>query len=149
MKGADEFESDAAKADAWHHRSDAITSAAALIGVSIAVWGPKWFGIQSLVLADEAAAILASGVILITASHLIRPALGELLDASSPNSVREWSMWRQGSTAYDSSRKYSSERAAPVITSTCICRSTRNSPFVSHMPLPEKSKRLCASNCRI
>ncbi len=84
MKGADEFESDAAKADAWHHRSDAITSAAALIGVSIAVWGPKWFGIQSLVLADEAAAILASGVILITASHLIRPALGELLDASSP-----------------------------------------------------------------
>lgn len=84
MQGADEFESDAARADAWHHRSDAITSAAAMIGVSMAVWGPRWFGIQSLVLADEAAAILASGVILITATHLMRPALGELLDASSP-----------------------------------------------------------------
>jgi cation diffusion facilitator family transporter len=83
MKGADEFESDAAKADAWHHRSDAITSAAAMIGVSIAVWGPPAFGIQGLVMADEAAAILASGVILITALRLIQPSLQELLDATS------------------------------------------------------------------
>lgn len=83
IRVADEFESDAAKADAWHHRSDAITSAAALVGVSIAVWGPTYFGIQGLVMADEAAAILASGVILITAARLIRPALHELLDATS------------------------------------------------------------------
>ncbi len=83
MKGADEFESDAAKADAWHHRSDAITSAAAFIGVSVAVWGPSVIGIRRLVVADEAAAILASGVILITAWHLIRPSLLELLDATS------------------------------------------------------------------
>ena len=83
MKGANEYESDAARADAWHHRSDAITSAAALIGVSIAVWGPQLTGINGLVMADEAAAILASGVILITARHLIRPALRELLDATS------------------------------------------------------------------
>jgi cation diffusion facilitator family transporter len=83
MKGANEHESDAARADAWHHRSDAITSAAALIGVSIAVWGPQLTGINGLVMADEAAAILASGVILITARHLIRPALRELLDATS------------------------------------------------------------------
>ena len=26
MQGADQFDSDAARADAWHHRSDAITS---------------------------------------------------------------------------------------------------------------------------
>jgi cation diffusion facilitator family transporter len=83
MNGANEYESDAARADAWHHRSDAITSAAALIGVSIAVWGPQLTGINGLVMADEAAAILASGVILITARHLIRPALRELLDATS------------------------------------------------------------------
>lgn len=83
MKGANEYESDAARADAWHHRSDAITSTAALIGVSIAVWGPQLTGINGLVIADEAAAILASGVILITARHLIRPALRELLDATS------------------------------------------------------------------
>lgn len=83
IRFADEFESDAAKADAWHHRSDAITSAAALMGVSVAVWGPPIFGIQGLVMADEAAAILASGVILITAARLIRPSLQELLDAAS------------------------------------------------------------------
>lgn len=89
MKGANEHESDAARADAWHHRSDAITSAAALIGVSVAVWGPQVTGIKGLVLADEAAAILASGVILITARHLIRPALRELLDATSHDLVRK------------------------------------------------------------
>lgn len=81
MRGADEFDSDAARADAWHHRSDAITSVAALLGVSIAVWGPGMFGFHGLVLADEAAAILASGIILLTAIRLIRPALQELLDA--------------------------------------------------------------------
>jgi cation diffusion facilitator family transporter len=83
MSGASEFDSDAARADAWHHRADAITSVAALIGVTLAVWGPRWFGIPGFVLADEAAAILASGIILITASQLIRPALQELLDAAS------------------------------------------------------------------
>lgn len=83
MRGASEFDSGAAKADAWHHRSDAITSAAAFLGVSIAVWGPSFTGIQALVLADEAAALLASGIILITAMSLIRPPLFELLDATS------------------------------------------------------------------
>lgn len=83
MRTAQEFDSAAARADAWHHRSDAITSVAAFVGVSIAVWGPVWTGIEALVLADEAAAILASGVILITARGLIEPALAELLDASS------------------------------------------------------------------
>lgn len=87
MQGANDFDSDAARADAWHHRSDAITSAAALIGVSVAVWGPPWTGIHGLVLADEAAAILASGIILITAMRLIRPALFELLDAVAHDMV--------------------------------------------------------------
>ncbi|HMO92351.1 MAG TPA: cation diffusion facilitator family transporter [Pirellulaceae bacterium] len=83
MRGAVQFNSDAARADAWHHRSDAITSAAAFVGVSIAVWGPGLTGLDALVLADEAAAIFASGIILITATGLIRPALVELLDATS------------------------------------------------------------------
>ncbi|HMO14552.1 MAG TPA: cation diffusion facilitator family transporter [Pirellulaceae bacterium] len=82
MRGAVQFNSDAARADAWHHRSDAITSAAAFVGVSIAVWGPGLTGLDALVLADEAAAIFASGIILITATGLIRPALVELLDAT-------------------------------------------------------------------
>lgn len=84
LRGAEMFESDAARADAWHHRSDAITSAAAFIGVSIAIWGPAQFNMPKLVLADEAAAILASGIILFTAVRLIRPSLRELLDATTP-----------------------------------------------------------------
>ncbi|MGN6136890.1 MAG: cation diffusion facilitator family transporter [Aureliella sp.] len=84
VRGARQFDSDAARADAWHHRSDAITSLAAAIGVSLAIWGPGLWGVDSLVLADEVAAILASGVILLTAVGLIRPALGELLDAAAP-----------------------------------------------------------------
>ncbi|RLS56478.1 MAG: cation transporter [Planctomycetota bacterium] len=84
MRGASEFDSAAARADAWHHRSDAITSLAALGGVSLAVWGPRWFHVPSLVFADEVAAILASGIILVTAWTLIRPAIRELLDAVTP-----------------------------------------------------------------
>jgi cation diffusion facilitator family transporter len=34
-----EIGSTAVKADAWHHMSDAVTSAAAFVGISIAVWG--------------------------------------------------------------------------------------------------------------
>lgn len=83
-RGAQQFDSDAARADAWHHRSDAITSLAALIGVSVAIYGPKLFGWPGLVIADEVAAILASGVILLTARSLAVPALRELLDAATP-----------------------------------------------------------------
>lgn len=78
-RGAQEFDSDAARADAWHHRADAITSLAALVGVAVAIYGPGIFNAPSFVLADEVAAILASGVILLTARGLIMPALRELL----------------------------------------------------------------------
>lgn len=85
LKGAEAMGSDAARADAWHHRSDAITSAAAFIGIGIAVWGPGMFNAPRLVLADEVAAMIASGIILITAARLIGPALQELLDAHAPH----------------------------------------------------------------
>ncbi len=84
LQGALAEESDAARADAWHHRSDAVTSAAALVGITIAIWGPDWFNSPRLVLADEAAAMLASGIILFTAVRLMQPAMGELLDAAAP-----------------------------------------------------------------
>ncbi len=84
LRGADTHGSDAARADAWHHRSDAITSAAAFIGIAVAVWGPGVFSAPGFVVADEVAAIIASGVILVTALRFIRPALRELLDAHAP-----------------------------------------------------------------
>ncbi len=83
LKNAEEFASDAARADAWHHRSDAVTSAAAFIGVAVAIWGPRWLGMPRLVLADEVAAMIASVVIVITGVRLMRPSMRELLDRSS------------------------------------------------------------------
>ncbi len=63
------------KADAWHHRSDAITSALAFVGISIAIFmGP---GYET---ADDWAALLASGVIVYNSWLIFRPALGEILD---------------------------------------------------------------------
>lgn len=63
------------KADAWHHRSDAITSLMAFIGISIAlIFG---LGYEN---ADDWAALLASGIILFNAYLILRPALGEIMD---------------------------------------------------------------------
>lgn len=84
VKSAQESASDAAWADAWHHRADAITSLVAVVGVSIAVWGPSVFEVPRLVFADEIAALLASGIVIVTAWRLASPALGELLDRTSP-----------------------------------------------------------------
>ena len=63
------------KADAWHHRSDAITSLMAFIGISIALFMGE--GYES---ADDWAALLASGFIVYNAYLIFRPALGEILD---------------------------------------------------------------------
>lgn len=86
LRGAAVWDSQAARADAWHQRSDAITSGAALVGVSIAVWGPGLTGLPNLVLADEVAALIASGIIVRTAISLIAGPLHELLD-SAPHSL--------------------------------------------------------------
>jgi cation diffusion facilitator family transporter len=66
----------AVKTDAWHHRSDAITSALAFVGISIALIGGK--GWES---ADDWAALLASGLIAYNAYLMLRPAVRELGDA--------------------------------------------------------------------
>lgn len=74
-KKGDETKSTSLKADAWHHRSDAITSLMAFIGISIAIFmGP---GYET---ADDWAALLASGFILYNAYLILRPALGEVMD---------------------------------------------------------------------
>jgi cation diffusion facilitator family transporter len=67
--------SSALKADAWHHRSDAITSVIAFIGISIAVLLGEGFEV-----ADDWAAIFAAGFILYNSYLIFRPALGEVMD---------------------------------------------------------------------
>ncbi len=72
-------ESTAVKTDAWHHRSDAITSLAAAVGISVAlIGGPAYVG------ADDIAAIVGAAIIAFNGARLLRPALDELMDAS-PN----------------------------------------------------------------
>ena len=72
---SDETQSTSLKADAWHHRSDAITSLMAFIGISIAIFMGE--GYEN---ADDWAALLASGFILYNAYLILRPALGEVMD---------------------------------------------------------------------
>jgi cation diffusion facilitator family transporter len=70
-------ESTAIQTDAWHHRSDALTSAAAFVGISIAlIGGERW---QS---ADDWAAIFACVVIAANGIRLLRPAVYEIMDTA-------------------------------------------------------------------
>jgi cation diffusion facilitator family transporter len=63
------------RADAWHHRSDAITSLAAFAGISVAlIGGEGWEP------ADDWAALVAAAVIIANASFLMREATRDLMD---------------------------------------------------------------------
>lgn len=76
--------STAVKADAWHHRSDAITSAAAFIGISIALIGGD--GWES---ADDWAALFAALIIVVNAIKLVRPAIHDLMDRRPSDELLE------------------------------------------------------------
>ena len=75
LKKSKETNSSSLKADAWHHRSDAITSIMAFIGISIALIFGK--GYET---ADDWAALFASAFILYNSYLIFRPALGEIMD---------------------------------------------------------------------
>lgn len=75
IQKSEETNSSSLKADAWHHRSDAITSVAAFIGISMALLLGK--GYES---ADDWAALFASGFIFYNSYLIFRPALGEIMD---------------------------------------------------------------------
>src|ERR1700728_3433113 len=74
------IDSTAVRGDAWHHLSDAITSAFAFVGISIALWtrNPT---------ADDWAALCASPVILFNAWRQLRPPMAELLDTAPPPEI--------------------------------------------------------------
>jgi cation diffusion facilitator family transporter len=78
IKKGKETNSSSLKADAWHHRSDAITSIAAFVGISIALILGK--GHES---ADDWAALFASGFIYYNSYLIFRPALGEVMDENT------------------------------------------------------------------
>lgn len=77
-----ETESTAVLGDAWHHRSDALTSAAAGVGIAVAlIGGPGWAE------ADDWAAVFAAGVILWNGFGILRPAVADLMDRTPDEPV--------------------------------------------------------------
>ncbi|GGW21835.1 cation diffusion facilitator family transporter [Arenibacter certesii] len=75
LKKSIETNSSSLKADAWHHRSDAITSVMAFVGITIALL----FG-DGFETADDWAALFAAGFIVYNSYLIFRPALGEVMD---------------------------------------------------------------------
>lgn len=75
LKTGKDINSGVVKADAFHHRSDAITSAAAFVGICIGIIGGEGYEV-----ADDYAALFASVIIVYNAFKISRPAVGELLD---------------------------------------------------------------------
>jgi len=71
------------RADAWHHRSDSLTSAAAFIGISLALILGE--GYESL---DAWAALFACGIISYNGFRILRTALSEAMDRAAPPDVQ-------------------------------------------------------------
>jgi cation diffusion facilitator family transporter len=72
------------KTEAWHQRSDLLTSSAAFIGISIALVGGKGY-----VSADDWAALAASGIILFNGIHMLKGAIGEIMDQAPDPETEE------------------------------------------------------------
>ncbi len=78
IRRSKKLKSTSLKGEAWHHRSDAITSVAAFVGITIALIGGE--GYEA---ADDYAALLAVGFILYNCYLIFRPALGEVMDENN------------------------------------------------------------------
>ncbi len=103
VEGGKEMGSTALGAEAMHHWSDAVTSAAAFIGIAIALVGGPGFEA-----ADDWAALLACGLIAWNGVRMIRRAVGEVMDAAVPvaleNEVRALALGVAGVGALDKCR---------------------------------------------
>ena len=89
--------------EAMHHWSDALTSGAAFVGISIALWGGK--GWET---ADDWAALFACGIIAFNGFGMFTKALGDVMDAAAPanfeNEVRTLALAVPGVRALDKVR---------------------------------------------
>lgn len=75
-------DSTALRADAWHHRSDSLTSAAAFIGISLSLILGE--GYESL---DAWAALFACGIITYNGLRVLRTAMSEAMDRAAPREL--------------------------------------------------------------
>ena len=77
-----EVGSRALESDAWHHRSDALSSLAAAVGIFVALVGGSRF-----VSADDWAVLFSCVIIAVNGLLMLRASLGELLDAQAPEAI--------------------------------------------------------------
>ena len=83
-KAAHGMSSTAMEADALHHRTDALTSASALVGVAVAVIGGEKYGA-----ADSWAALFACAIIGFNGIKIFVPAASDLMDTAPPKNIEE------------------------------------------------------------
>ncbi|HYG74176.1 MAG TPA: cation diffusion facilitator family transporter [Planctomycetota bacterium] len=81
---ATSIQSSSIQADSWHHRSDALTSAAAFIGISVALAMGK--GYES---ADDWAALLACVIIAFNGMQILRAAIAEIMDKAQHPEIEQ------------------------------------------------------------
>ena len=77
------IKSAAVVANAWHHRSDALSSVPAALAVAGAALKPSW------AILDRVGAVVVGILILQASWKIVAPALGELVDAGAPLEARE------------------------------------------------------------
>ena len=70
-------------ANAWHHRSDALSSLPAAIAVGVTMVKPGWLFV------DDLGAIVVCHFILVAAWHIVKPALAQLIDEGAPEDQRD------------------------------------------------------------
>jgi cation diffusion facilitator family transporter len=77
------LDSNALKGDAWHHRSDAITSAAAAVGIAVALIGGKGYE-----MADDWGALIACLVIVANGFRILKTSFSDTLDRTAAPEIR-------------------------------------------------------------
>jgi cation diffusion facilitator family transporter len=83
FKVGTDIESTALRTDAWHHRSDAITSAAAFLGISVAlIMGPGYEA------ADDFGAIAASVIIVINGIRMLKFSVSDIMDEAPSSELK-------------------------------------------------------------
>jgi cation diffusion facilitator family transporter len=82
-----EIGSTAVRADAWHHMSDAVTSAAAFVGIAVALIGSRYAGGSGWESADDWAALVAAGVIGFNGLGMSMTAAHDLMDRAPSRAV--------------------------------------------------------------
>ena len=84
MVKARELNSQAAEANAWHHRSDALSSLGTAIGIGGAIFlGKRW------TVLDPIASVVVGMFIVKVAIDLLRRGIGDLMEQSLPDAVEE------------------------------------------------------------